>query len=353
MAISPPAAEEGVVRMTSIAPDTNTPEGILRLGNLFCDAKAVLTAVELGLFTLLHDNPLTEEEIRTALKLHGRGLGDWLNLVGALGLLTVENGRYTNATGADRYLVQGGQTYIGGFLLRSNRNLYPAYGRLDEALRTGQQQSGSDFDEVVQNPQILAQFIHSMDAFTHVLGPQLIEAYDGWGDYGSVLDIGGCRGNLCSQIVKAQSHLEGHVFDLPQMEPFFDEKVAQYGLTGQVHFHGGSFFEAGTTLPSTDIAVMGHVLHDWDADQRGYLVQKAFEALNPGGTLLVYDRMLEPGPSYVENLVISLDMLLVTDGGSEYTAAELVGHAENAGFESTTVKSLGEYDTLVICHKAA
>jgi hypothetical protein len=339
--------------MTSIAPDTNTPEGILRLGNLFCDAKAVLTAVELGLFTLLHDNPLTEEQIRAELKLHGRGLGDWLNLVGALGLLTVTDGRYANAPGADRYLVAGGQTYIGGFLLRSNRNLYPAYGRLDEALRTGQQQSGSDFDEVVQNPAILAQFIHSMDAFTHVLGPQLIEAYDGWGDYTSVLDIGGCRGNLCSQIVKAHNHLEGHVFDLPQMEPFFDEKVAQYGLTGQVHFHGGSFFTEGTVLPSTDIAVMGHVLHDWDAQQRGFLVNLAFQSLNPGGVLLVYDRMLEPGPSYVENLVISLDMLLVTDGGSEYTATELVGHAEASGYESTSIHPLGEYDTLVVCRKAA
>ncbi|HET9141749.1 methyltransferase, partial [Actinophytocola sp.] len=103
---------------------------------------------------------------------------------------------------------------------------------------------------------------------------------------------------------------------------------------------------------STDIAVLGHVLHDWDADQRRFLVKKAFDALNPGGSLLVYDRMLEPGPSYVENLVISLDMLLVTDGGSEYTATELVSHAEHAGFESTIVSALGEYDTLVVCRKA-
>jgi SAM-dependent methyltransferase len=223
---------------------------------------------------------------------------------------------------------------------------------LDEALRTGQQQSGSDFEEVTKNPQILAQFIHSMDAFTHVLGPQLIEAYDGWSDYRSVVDIGGCRGNLCSQIVKAHPNLDGHVFDLPEMEPFFHEIVAQYGLTGKVTFHGGSFFDESATLPATDIAVLGHVLHDWDAEQRGFLVKKAFDALNPGGVLLVYDRMLEPGPAYVENLVISLDMLLVTDGGSEYTVAELVGHAEAAGYASTSVKSLGEYDTLIVCQKA-
>lgn len=82
-------------------------------------------------------------------------------------------------------------------------------------------------------------------------------------------------------------------------------------------------------------------------------MKRAYDALNPGGVLLVYDRMLEPGPSYVESLVISLDMLLVTYGGSEYTAAELVGHAEAAGFESSTIQSLGEYDTLVVAQKAA
>lgn len=338
--------------MTSNALDTSTPAGILRLGNLFCDAKAVLTAVELGLFTTLNAGALSEGEIRTTLQLHGRGLSDWLNLLTALGLLENDNGRYRNAAGADQYLVRGGQTYIGGFLERSNRNLYPAWGRLADALRTGEAQSGSHFDEVIKNPKILGQFINSMDAFTHVLGPQLIDAYDGWGDYQSVLDVGGCRGNLCSQIVKAQSHLEGHVFDLPEMEPFFDEKVAEYDLTGKVTFHGGSFFEDSAVLPSTDIAVMGHVLHDWDAQQRGFLVNKAFHALNPGGVLLVYDRMLEPGPTYVENLVISLDMLLVTDGGSEYTVAELVGHAEVAGYVSTSVHPLGELDTLVVCHKS-
>lgn len=337
--------------MTSIAPDTSTPAGILRLGNSYADAHALLTAVQLDLFTTLNGDALTQEEIRQKLGLHGRGLSDWLNLLAALGLLERENGKFRNAAGAARYLVRGAQTYIGGFLERSRRNLYPAWGKLAEALRTGEQQSGSHFDIVTQDPKILAQFVNMMDALTHVLGPQLIETYDGWGNYKSVLDIGGCRGNIASQIVKAHPNLEGHVFDLPPMEPFFDDKVAEYGLTGKVTFHGGSFFDDPIPV-TTDITVLGHVLHDWDPDQRKFLVQKAFDATNPGGVLLVYDRMLDDEPNHVENLVISLDMLLVTDGGSEYAVSELVGHAKSAGFASTTVVPLGHDDTLVICHKA-
>lgn len=335
--------------MTATVAKITTPADILRLGNAFCDAKALLTGVELGLFTLLADRPATVEEIRTELELHGRGLWDLLNLLVALGLLERDAGTYRNTESGERYLVRGRQSYVGGFLERSNRNLYPAYGRLSEALRTGRPQTGSSFDEVAQNPQILRQFVHMMDALTHTLGPHVVEAHD-WTRHKSVLDVGGCRGNLATQIVTAQPHLEGHVFDIPQMQPFFDEFVAETGMTDRVTFHGGSFFEVDE-LPAADVVVLGHVLHDWDPQQRKDLVALAYAAVNPGGALLVYDRMLEDEPSHVENLVISLDMLLVTDGGSEYTVTELLDHAAAAGCTDVTAEPLGHDDTLVVLRK--
>lgn len=339
--------------MTTTPPDVSTAAGILRLGNAFCDAKALLTAVELDLFTQLQEAPnggATAEEIKERLSLHGRGLSDFLDLLVALDVLERHDGVYRNAPGAAKHLVRTGDAYVGGFLLRSSRNLYPAWGRLQEALRTGKQQSGSHYDEVTQNPAILRQFIGSMDAFTNVLGAQLIEAFD-WSGFTSVLDVGGARGNLCSQIVQAQPHLAGHVFDLPEMAPFAKELAEELGIPGKVEFHGGSFFS--DPLPQAEIVVLGHVLHDWDPSQRSYLIHKAYDAVLPGGTLLVYDRMLDDEPEHAENLVISLDMLLVTDGGSEYPAAEIVGYAEHAGFASTEVKLLGDYDTLVVARKAA
>lgn len=334
--------------MTSKAPDTSTPAAILRLGNTFCDAKALLTAVELGLFTVLHQGPTTVEQIRQRLGLHGRGLSDFLNLLVALGLLERTDGGYGNAAGADRYLVRGEGTYVGGFLERSNRNLYPAWGRLAEALRTGEQQSGSDFTKVLNTPAILTQFVGMMDALTQVLGPLLIKRFD-WPGSGTVLDVGGARGNLVAQVVKNQPQLTGMVFDLPQMELLFDETVSQYGLTGKVHFHGGDFFT--DELPRSDVVIMGHVLHDWDPQQRHTLVAKAFHAVSPGGALLVYDRMLDDQSNQIENLVISLDMLLVTEGGSEYPVSELRTNAQAAGFMSITETPLGDYDTLMICRK--
>ena len=331
--------------------DTNTPSGILRLANSFCDAKALLTAVELGLFTTLHGTEASAEEIRQRLRLHGRGLSDWLDLLAGLGLLECRDGRYRNGAGADHHLVRGGRGYIGGFLERANRNLYPAWGRLAEALRTGQQQSGSHFGAVLADPPVLAQFASSMDSLMRVLGPRLVEADAGWGEYHSVLDIGGCQGTLAVQISQAYPHLSVAVFDLPQLSAFFDEKVAEHGLTGKLTFHGGDFFT--DPLPRADMVIMGHVLHDWNPQQRRWLVQRAFDSVSPHGVLLVYDRMLDRPSSRVENLVISLDMLLVTDGGSEYSAAGLCADARQAGFASAEPGPLGDYDTLIVCRKGA
>ncbi|CAM3691121.1 methyltransferase [Kibdelosporangium persicum] len=334
--------------MTNTVPDVSTPAGIIRLCNAFCDAKALLTAAELDLFTVLHAGPLTEEEIRLRLELHGRGLRDFLQLLVALGLVEKQDGHYRNAPGADRYLVRHMPTYVGGFLHRANNNLYPAWGRLTEALRTGKPQAAGDFEQVLRNPEVLGQFVRMMDALTQVLGPRLIEAFD-WTGYRTVLDVGGCRGNMAGQIVKAHPGLTGHVLDLPQMEPFFDEHMAALGLTGEVRFHGGNFFH--DPLPRADLVILGHVLHDFDQEHRKTLVHRACEAVLPGGALLVYDRMLDEEPTHVENLVISLDMLLVSDGGSEYPAGEIREHAAGAGFTRFHAEPLGDYDTLVVCRR--
>jgi SAM-dependent methyltransferase len=334
--------------MTTTELDVGTAAGLLRLGNAYCDAKALLTAVELDLFGALKDGPATEEEIRERLRLHGRGLADFLHLLAALGVLVKTGEAFGNAAGAQRHLVPGGESYIGGFLQRSNRNLYPAWGRLSEALRTGKPQSGGSFAEVLERPAVLRQFIGMMDALTQQLAPALVEAFP-WSRYGSLLDVGGCRGNLAAHLVTANPGLRGHVFDLPPMAPFFAEHVEARGVADRLEFHGGDFF--ADPLPAADVVVLGHVLHDWDADQRRQLVRAAYAATNPGGALVVYDRMLDDDPRHVENLVISLDMLLVTDGGSEYPVQELRAAAAAAGFEKITDQPLGDFDTIVVCHK--
>jgi SAM-dependent methyltransferase len=333
----------------STGPEVGTPADILRLGHGFRDAQALLTAVELDLFSVLGDGPLTEAEVRTRLRLAGPGMSEWLRLLVALGLLERADGRYRNAPGAGRYLVRDRGDYLGGFLLGAKFALYPVWDRLGDGLRTGAPQAGGSFAEMLDDAGQLGQFARMMDGITEALAEPLLESYD-WSRHHSVLDVGGCRGNLAARLRLAHPHLDMHVFDLPQLEPLFEEHMAEVGLAGAVTFHPGDFF--ADPLPEADALIFGHILHDWNPAQRELLVRKAYPAVLPGGALLVYDRMLDPDHWSAENLVASVNMLLVTDGGAEYTGAQLRRHLEDAGFRWRHDQPLGAYETLVVAEKA-
>lgn len=329
--------------------DTSSVQGILRLGNAFSEAQTLLTAVELNLFTLLDGRLATEGEIRGGLGLNGRGLHDFLRLLVALGVLEEERGRYRNAAGAARYLVNGQDAYVGGYLLGAKANMYPLWNGLTETLRTGLPRSPADsFAAMLDDPRQLRRYARMMEGVLQPVIPQLINALD-WSRYGSVLDVGGCQGSLVGQLVTAYPGLTGHVFDLPQIEPLFDEWMAELGTAGRARFHGGDFF--ADPLPSADVLILGHILHNWPRDRREQLVRKAFHALSPGGVLLVHDRMLNDERADIDNLVASIIMALVTEEGAEYTLNELAELAVSAGFASVSPRQLSDNETLVVCHR--
>ncbi|AGL16641.1 methyltransferase [Actinoplanes sp. N902-109] len=321
---------------------------ILELGTAFCTARCVLTAVDLDLFTVLEGAPATAAELGDQLGLHPRGVPAFLDVLVELGLLQHSAGTYRNDPAATRHLVSGRSGDVTGFLRRSTHMLWPAWTRFDEMLRTGKPTAEADYTEMIKDPAKLRRFLGMMDALNGLLAPELAEAFD-WSGRGTVLDVGGARGNLVGNLVKLRPHLRGMVFDLPQMADPFAEHMAALELTGKVTFHSGSFFD--NPLPRADVVCIGHVLHDWAEDECRAVVAKAFEAVNPGGALLVYDRMLRADGRRLPNLVISLDMMLTTPGGQEYPAAEYEQWLAGAGFQDISARPLGEDDTLVVGHK--
>ncbi|WP_320065197.1 methyltransferase [Micromonospora sp. RTGN7] len=324
---------------------------ILRLGNAFCESQALLTAAELDLFTVLRAGPATERELCERLGLSGRGVRDFLYLLVRLGLLTESGGRYRNSPDAARHLVAGEPGYLGGFLRGAKANLYPVWGGLTETLRTGRPRSAADsFAAMLDDPAEVRRYARMMDGVLRPLLKPLLDAVD-WAAYPEVLDVGGCRGSLVAELVVRHSGMSGHVFDLPQLEPVFAEQMAEAGVAERVTFHAGDFFT--DPLPPADLIVFGHVLHNWDARQRELLVRAAFDALRPGGALLVHDRMLDPADPRVDNLLASLTMALVTEAGGEYPVEELAELARAAGFAEVRRQPLDANETLVLCDRAA
>ncbi|WP_250573563.1 acetylserotonin O-methyltransferase [Nonomuraea sediminis] len=322
---------------------------LVRLARSYFAAKVLLSAVELDLFSALGTEALSEPEIRERLDLHPRASRDWLDSLTGLGLLVRDGGRYANSRDAAVYLDSTKDTYIGGFFLLLNFH-YNNWQSLSNLLRTGEPgfKGAANFAMLYAEPSRVEQFMSAMDGAAAAVGPALAQAFD-WSAYRSFVDVGGARGNLAADIVRAHPHLSGITFDLPQVEPAFQEHMDKLGLKDSISFRGGDFFT--DPLPQADVAVFGHVLHDWDEEQRMALLKKAYDALPPGGQVVIYDALKEEAPGSPETFLMSLNMRLITSGGSEYTETECRSWLTTAGFDQIELAPLSGPDVMITARK--
>jgi hypothetical protein len=123
--------------------------------------------------------------------------------------------------------------------------------------------------------------------------------------------------------------------------------VEANGISGRLKFLPGSFLEHA--LPKADVVMMGHILHDWNLETKRMLVRKAYEALPNDGAYIVYESIIDDdrcGNSF--GLLMSLNMLIETADGFDYTGADCSGWMKEAGFRETRVEHLVGPDSMVI-----
>lgn len=329
-----------------------SPESIMQLGMGFWASKTLLSAVELEVFTELAKQPEGFDAIRARLGLHERGAKDFLDALVSLGMLEREEGVYRNSQEADFFLDKTKPSYIGGMLEMANHRLYGFWGGLTEALRTGQPQNetrhGQDplFETLYADPALLKEFLAAMTGVSHGANIHIARAFP-WSEYSTFADVGAAQGDLVVQIAEANEHLRGIGFDLPVVEPIFQEYVARSPASERIGFEGGDFFS--DRLPSADVILMGHILHDWGLDDKRMLIGKAFEALPEGGALVVYEALIDDDRRQnVFGLLMSLNMLIETDSGFDYSGADCRGWLAEAGFRESRVEHLVGPDSMVI-----
>lgn len=326
-------------------------EKILQLGTAFWASKTLLSAVELKLFTELVNGPMDHDTLAAKLGLGSRGTRDFFDALVALGMLEIHDEKYSNTPETALFLDAGKETYIGGILEMANDRLYPFWGHLTEALKTGQPQnearSGENtFATLYADPARLKQFLQAMTGVSLGNAMALAQKFP-WSNYQSFVDIGCAQGAVPVQVVKLHSHLSAAGFDLPSVRPIFEEYVQTHGLTGRVRFIAGDFFN--DPLPHVDVIVMGHILHDWDLDQKRMLLNKAYASLPKGGALIIYDAMIDNDRrDNVFGLLMSLNMLIETTGGFDYTIASCEDWMRDAGFTSIRHEALAGPHSMVV-----
>jgi hypothetical protein len=329
-----------------------TVDHIMQIGMGFWAAKTLLSAVEMELFTELAQQPKDLESLQARLRLHPRSSRDFLDALVALGFLQRVDGKYRNTPATDLYLDKRKHSYIGGMLEMANHRLYGFWNNLTVGLRTGKLQNeaknggASFFETLYADPASLKEFLAAMTGISHSANLAIATKFP-WKTYVSVADIGTAQGDLVVQVVQSNEHLKGVGFDLPEVAPIFEDHVASHGLAGRVRFVGGNFFEQ--PLPRADVLMMGHILHDWNLEEKQLLIRKAYEAVPAGGALIVYESLIDDDRcTNAFGLLMSLNMLIETPGGFDYTGADCMAWMREAGFSDTRVEHLTGPDSMVI-----
>jgi hypothetical protein len=329
-----------------------TPEHIMQVGLGFWASKTLLSAIEMELFTELARHPEDLETLRERLGLHERSARDFLDALVALGFLERRDGVYSNTPATDLFLDRRKPSYLGGILEMANHRLYGFWGGLTEGLRTGKLQNEAKaggmpfFEALYADPARLREFLAAMTGLSHSANVQIAERFP-WRERSSFVDVGTAQGDLAVQIALAHPHLTGRGFDLPEIAPVFEDYVEHNGLAGRLSFAPGDFF--ADNLPTADVITMGHILHDWDLEQKRTLVAKAHQALPDGGALIVYESIIDDDRSQnAFGLLMSLNMLIETEGGFDYTAADCMGWMAEAGFRETRAEPLIGPDSMVV-----
>lgn len=326
-----------------------TPDQILQIGMGFFASKTLLSAVELGLFTILADGPQTGAALEEALGLHSRATYDFLDSLVALGLLGREGdgagARYMNTPATALYLDRGSPRYVGGILEMANARLYPFWADLTEALQTGQPQNEvkrngkAMFDELYADPARLEQFMDAMTGVSRGNFQAFAEKFD-FAPFTSHVDIGGATGLLASMVQARHPHLASRTFDLPVVRPIAERHIKAAGLEGRVEAGEIDFF--ADEFPTADLITMGMILHDWNLANKKMLIAKAYRALPEGGAFVAIENIIDDARrENVFGLMMSLNMLIEFGEAFDFTGADFTAWCLEAGFSRCEILPLG------------
>jgi hypothetical protein len=328
-----------------------TPEKILQVGLGFWASKTLLSAVEMEVFTELARHPEDLKTLQGRLGLHPRSARDFLDALVALGFLNRLDGKYHNTPETDLFLDKKKPTYLGGMLDMANSRLFGFWNHLTEGLRTGSPQNEAKeggeslFAALYASPARLKEFLAAMTGLSHganlairaQVSVEKLQAIRGRRN--------GARGLGRSSRAR-QPSLVGVGFDLARWSRSLKSTFSGTGFPG-----GWASPKVTFSTPRSPRRCRHDGAHParLEPGRKKLLIRKAYDAVRPGGALIVYESIIDDDRSKnAFGLLMSLNMLIETQGGFDYTGADCMGWMKEIGFKETRVEHLMGPDSMVV-----
>lgn len=321
------------------------PAPVVNLIYAYRQSKTMFVAVSLGVFDRLESGAADAATLARELHANTDALERLLDACVGLQLLAKQESRYSNSPAAKSYLTRSSPNTLAGYILYSDRALYPLWGNLEPAVREGtnrwQQTFGGDasiFEHFFRTEEARRDFLSGMNGFGLLSSPAVAAAFD-LGRYRRLVDLGGGTGHLALAACARYPQLQAAIFDLPAAISTAREYVGRSASGNRCTLISGDFFT--DPLPEADIFALGRILHDWGEDKIRLLLAKVWERLPHGGALLIAEKLLNDNKSGpMPALMQSLSMLVCTEG-KERTLTEYAELLRAAGFRRIEGKVTG------------
>ncbi|MDB6038680.1 MAG: dnrK [Verrucomicrobiales bacterium] len=296
--------------------------------------------VWLDFFSWLAVHPSTKEAICAERGLVDRPVDVMLTLFAAMGLIESEQGVFHLTTLAKEHLVAGSPWFLG-----------PYYGSLKErpvckdmlsVLQTGRTanwgslKTEKDWAKAMEDSVFAGQFTAAMDCRGVYLGQAVAKNVE-LKSFSRLLDIAGGSGIYACSMVAHHPHLRASVFEKTPVDKVAAEAIAKRGFNDRVSVIAGNMF--ANPLPTGfDIHLISNVLHDWDITLVMQILKSSFDALMPGGLLIIHDAHINREKTGPLPVAAYSAMLMHSTEGKCYSIAETESYLTNCGFHNFDFK---------------
>ncbi|HEX3277232.1 MAG TPA: methyltransferase [Thermoleophilaceae bacterium] len=295
-------------------------------------ARAVTTAVMLGVFDALHEAPATSAELAERLRLDPLGAETLLATLAALGYVEGDPARNTEVS--ERLLVSASPETIATFIGHQGDLHWQVLDLLPEAVRDGRayamheqrHDDGERWEAYIRGLfEISRPEQEANAALVKVESPQRL------------VDVAGGHGGFAMAMCRRHPGLRATVLDLPPSAAVGRKIVAEQGFADRVEFREGDVFELGLG-ENLDVVSVFNLIHHLPEERDRELVRMARAALRPGGALVIGDSARpEPGGTMSAHGAVSSLLFYAWSHSRNFSPSEVRGWFEDEGFKDVQV----------------
>jgi ubiquinone/menaquinone biosynthesis C-methylase UbiE len=299
---------------------TKAIEELNDIAYAFWKSRALFTACELDIFSIIGDVGKTAENIALEANASKEGVKRLLNALVSLDLLTKNEDYYRNSDKSKALLLKSSPDYMGNILHLSN--LWDVWTHLTGSVVKGGPEIYQEFWDKDDN--WMRNTVESNHWKSLYEAKGLVDFID-LHDVKKVLDLGGSSGDYLIKLLERKPDLECTIFDHPRIIQFAKEFIEAAGYTDKIRILSGGFFDEEFGEENEyDLIIISHIISEYSIWDNVALIQKAYYFLKYGGKLIVHDHIIDDSrTSPVDCTLMSLDMLVNTRSGDVFTETDI------------------------------